>query len=75
MVTGEPIPVEKVAHDQVIGATINQTGSFVMRAEKVGADTLLAQIAKMVNGSPPFQRSDQTSRSFTRNVLIDRGTC
>jgi Cu+-exporting ATPase len=48
MVTGEPIPVEKQAGARVIGATVNGTGSLVMRAEKVGADTLLAQIVQMV---------------------------
>jgi len=48
MVTGEPIPVEKEPGAKVIGATVNGTGSLVMRAEKVGADTLLAQIVKMV---------------------------
>ncbi len=48
MVTGEAIPVEKRAADRVIGATINGTGSFVMRAERVGAETLLAQIVQMV---------------------------
>ncbi len=48
MVTGEPIPVEKKKGERVIGATINGTGGFVMRAEKVGSDTLLAQIVHMV---------------------------
>jgi len=48
MVTGEPIPVEKRAGDRVVGATINGTGTLVMRAEKVGADTLLARIVAMV---------------------------
>ena len=48
MVTGEPIPVEKEPGSRVIGATVNGTGSLVMRAEKVGADTLLAQIVQMV---------------------------
>ncbi|PKM44740.1 MAG: copper-translocating P-type ATPase [Gammaproteobacteria bacterium HGW-Gammaproteobacteria-1] len=48
MVTGEPIPVEKTAGARVIGATINGTGALLMRAEKVGADTLLAQIVQMV---------------------------
>ena len=48
MVTGEPIPVEKEPGNKVIGATVNGTGSLVMRAEKVGTDTLLAQIVKMV---------------------------
>jgi len=49
MVTGEPIPVEKQPGDRVIGATINGTGSLVMRADKVGAETLLAQIVRMVS--------------------------
>jgi Cu+-exporting ATPase len=48
MVTGEPIPVEKEAGDHVIGSTVNQTGTFVMRAERVGAETLLSQIVQMV---------------------------
>ena len=48
MVTGEPIPVEKHAGDRVVGATINGTGTLVIRAEKVGADTLLARIVAMV---------------------------
>src|SRR5680860_101736 len=48
MVTGESIPVEKSAGDEVIGATINQTGAFRMRATKVGADSMLAQIVRLV---------------------------
>jgi Cu+-exporting ATPase len=48
MLTGESIPVEKSPGDRVIGATINGTGSLIMRAERVGADTLLAQIVRMV---------------------------
>ncbi len=48
MITGEPMPVEKGEGDPVVGATINQTGSFVMRAEKIGAETLLSQIVEMV---------------------------
>ena len=48
MVSGEPIPVEKAPGDHLVGATINGTGSLVMRAEKVGADTLLARIVAMV---------------------------
>ena len=48
MVTGEPIPVEKGPGDRVIGATVNGTGMLVMRAERVGAETLLAQIVQMV---------------------------
>ncbi|HEV7309685.1 MAG TPA: heavy metal translocating P-type ATPase [Ensifer sp.] len=48
MITGEPVPVEKVAGSEVVGGTINKTGSFTFRATKVGADTVLAQIIKMV---------------------------
>ncbi|NOZ53778.1 MAG: heavy metal translocating P-type ATPase [Gammaproteobacteria bacterium] len=48
MVTGEPIPVEKSAGEKLIGATVNGTGSLLMKAEKVGAETLLSQIVKMV---------------------------
>jgi Cu+-exporting ATPase len=48
MVTGEPIPVAKSTGEKLIGATVNGTGSLLMRAEKVGADTLLAQIVRMV---------------------------
>ena len=48
MITGEPIPVEKHANDRVVGATVNGTGSFVMRAERVGSETMLAQIVQMV---------------------------
>jgi Cu+-exporting ATPase len=49
MVTGEPLPVEKRKGDRVIGATVNGTGSLVMQAERVGTDTLLAQIVRMVS--------------------------
>jgi Cu+-exporting ATPase len=48
MITGEPIPVEKHASDRVVGATVNGTGTLIMRAEKVGSETLLAQIVHMV---------------------------
>lgn len=48
MVTGEPLPVQKGKDDHVIGATINGTGSLIMKTEKVGSDTLLAQIVRMV---------------------------
>ncbi|MFO7605951.1 MAG: heavy metal translocating P-type ATPase [Desulfurivibrionaceae bacterium] len=48
MISGEPIPVKKQQGDKVIGATVNATGALTMRAEKVGSDTLLAQIVKMV---------------------------
>ncbi|HEY3393662.1 MAG TPA: heavy metal translocating P-type ATPase, partial [Lacipirellulaceae bacterium] len=48
MITGEPVPVEKAVGDKVMGGTVNGTGSFVMRAERVGSDTLLGQIVNMV---------------------------
>ncbi|MEO6994937.1 MAG: copper-translocating P-type ATPase, partial [Lacunisphaera sp.] len=48
MITGEPLPVEKTVGDKVTGGTVNGTGGFVMRAEKVGSDTLLAQIVNLV---------------------------
>src|SRR6266498_1627583 len=48
MITGEPIPVEKIKNSRVTGGTVNGTGSFVMRAKHVGSDTLLAQIVRMV---------------------------
>ena len=60
MVTGEPIPVEKTPGSRVIGGTVNGTGGFVMRAERVGSDTLLAQIVRMVSEAQrsraPIQR-------------------
>ena len=58
MITGEPMPVEKTAGDKVTGGTVNGTGSFVMRAERVGSDTLLAQIvAWSPRRSAPAPRS------------------
>ena len=74
MVSGEPIPVEKVPETKVIGGTINGTGSFVMRAEKIGADTLLAQIVKMVSEAQrtraPIQRlADKVAAYFVPAVL------
>ncbi len=48
MITGEPLPVQKVPEDDVIGGTVNQTGSFLMAAERVGEDTVLSQIVNMV---------------------------
>jgi Cu+-exporting ATPase len=74
MVSGEPIPVHKRAGDRVVGATVNGTGSFVMRAEKVGADTLLARIVAMVAGAqrsraPIQQLADTVSGYFVPAVL------
>ncbi|MGH9367401.1 MAG: copper-translocating P-type ATPase, partial [Thermoanaerobaculia bacterium] len=74
MVTGEAIPVEKSAGDRVIGATVNGTGSFLMRAERVGSDTLLARIVQMVGEAQrsraPIQRlADQVSGYFVPAVI------
>jgi Cu+-exporting ATPase len=74
MVTGEPIPVEKAAGAKVVGGTINSTGSFVVRAERVGASTLLAQIVKMVSEAQrtraPIQRlADRVASYFVPAVL------
>jgi P-type Cu+ transporter len=75
MVTGEPIPVEKTEGAKVTGGTINVAGSFVMRAERVGADTLLAQIVRMVGEAQrsraPIQRlADAVSAWFVPAVVI-----
>jgi Cu+-exporting ATPase len=75
MVTGEPIPVEKTAGDKVVGGTINGTGSLVMKAERVGSATLLAQIVKMVSEAQrtraPIQRlADRVASYFVPAVLI-----
>ncbi len=75
MVTGEPIPVTKQAGDTVIGATINQTGAFRFRATKVGRDTMLAQIIRMVEAAQaskaPIQRlADLVSSWFVPAVMV-----
>ena len=75
MVTGEPIPVEKGKGDSVIGATLNQNGTFIMRAERVGADTLLAQIVQMVadaqRSRAPIQKlADVVSAYFVPLVIL-----
>ncbi len=74
MVTGEPIPVEKGPEDRVIGATVNGTGFLIIRAERVGADTLLAQIVQMVAAAQrsraPIQKlADTVSRFFVPAVI------
>ncbi|HVC35009.1 MAG TPA: heavy metal translocating P-type ATPase [Chloroflexota bacterium] len=75
MLTGEPIPVEKHPGDEVIGATINTTGAFRFRATKVGKDTALAQIVRMVQqaqaSKAPIQRiADVVSGYFVPAMLI-----
>ena len=74
MVTGEPLPVEKRAGDRVIGATVNTTGSLLMRAERVGAETLLSQIVNMVaqaqRSRAPIQKlADKVSAWFVPAVI------
>jgi Cu+-exporting ATPase len=75
MVTGEPMPVEKTAGDKVIGGTLNTSGSFVMEAERVGGETMLAQIVKLVSEAQrsraPMQRlADKVSGYFVPAVVV-----
>lgn len=75
MITGESMPVEKSTKDRVIAGTINQTGSFLMTAEKVGNETVLAQIVAMVSQAQrsraPIQRlADTVSKYFVPTVVI-----
>ena len=75
MVTGESMPVTKAAGEKVIGGTMNQSGGFVMRADKVGRDTMLAQIVQMVaqaqRSRAPIQRlADQVSGWFVPAVIV-----
>jgi P-type Cu+ transporter len=75
MITGEALPVEKHAGDKVIGGTLNNTGSFVMEAERVGDETVLAQIVRMVSEAQrsraPIQRlADKVSGYFVPAVLL-----
>ncbi|HEX7114877.1 MAG TPA: copper-translocating P-type ATPase [Steroidobacter sp.] len=74
MLTGEPMPVDKGEGDRVVGATINQTGSLLIRAERVGAESLLSQIVALVaqaqRSRAPLQRlADQVSRWFVPSVI------
>jgi Cu+-exporting ATPase len=74
MITGEPMPVAKLPGARVVGATVNGTGTFVMRAERVGRDTLLARIVEMVAAAQrsraPIQRlADAVSRIFVPAVV------
>ena len=75
LMTGEPIPVEKASGSSVIGGTVNATGSFLMRAERVGSDTLLAQIVRMVSEAQrsraPVQKlADRVSAYFVPVVVL-----
>ena len=75
MITGEPVPVEKRAEAEVVGGTVNGTGAFVFRATRVGADTLLSQIIRMVEeaqgAKPPIQRmADRIAAVFVPVVIL-----
>jgi Cu+-exporting ATPase len=75
MITGEPVPVEKSPGDKVTGGTVNTTGGFVMRAERVGSDTLLGQIVRMVaeaqRSRAPIQKlADTVSGWFVPAVVL-----
>jgi Cu+-exporting ATPase len=74
MITGEPIPVEKTTGDRLIGATVNGTGGLVMKAERVGAETMLAQIVKMVSEAQrsraPIQRLADVASSYFVPAVI-----
>jgi len=74
LVTGEPVPVEKEPGSKVTGGTVNGTGSFLMRAERVGADTLLAQIVRLVgeaqrSRAPVQKLADQVAAWFVPTVI------
>ncbi|HEY1939413.1 MAG TPA: heavy metal translocating P-type ATPase [Candidatus Angelobacter sp.] len=75
MITGESMPVEKAKDAKVVGGTVNQTGSFIMRAEKLGSETLLAQIVRMVaeaqrSRAPIQSLADKVSGYFVPAVLL-----
>jgi Cu+-exporting ATPase len=75
MISGEPIPVEKTKDSRVTGGTVNGTGGFVMRAERVGSDTLLAQIVRMVSEAQrsraPIQKlADLVASYFVPTVIL-----
>src|SRR5437899_11160604 len=75
MVTGEPMPVEKGAGDKVTGGTLNTSGSFIMEAERVGSETMLAQIVKLVSEAQrsraPMQRlADRVGAYFVPAVIV-----
>ncbi len=74
MISGEPMPVEKNTGDRVIGATVNQTGTFVMKTEKIGAETLLSQIVHMVadaqRSRAPIQKLADTIAGYFVPVVV-----
>jgi len=75
MITGESMPVEKLSGAKIVGGTVNQTGSFIMRAEKLGSETLLAQIVRMVaeaqrSRAPIQSLADKVSGYFVPAVVL-----
>jgi Cu+-exporting ATPase len=74
MITGEPIPVEKKAGERVIGGTVNGSGGFIMRAERVGSETMLAQIVEMVGRAQrsraPIQRLADTVAAYFEPAVL-----
>jgi Cu+-exporting ATPase len=75
MISGEPVPVEKGPGDEVIGGTVNKTGAFTLEATRVGADTVLSQIIRMVEeaqgAKPPIQKlADQIASVFVPIVIV-----
>ncbi len=74
MISGEPIPIEKNVGDRVIGATVNQTGSFVMKTEKIGSETLLSQIVHMVadaqRSRAPIQKLADTISGYFVPIVV-----
>jgi len=75
MITGESLPVEKTAGAQVIGATVNQSGSFIMRAERLGSESMLSQIVRMVaeaqrSRAPIQSLADRVSSYFVPAVVL-----
>ncbi len=74
MISGEPMPVEKNAGDPVIGATVNQTGTFVMKTQRIGAETLLSQIVHMVadaqRSRAPIQKLADTISGYFVPVVV-----
>ncbi len=72
MITGEPIPVEKQAGERITGGTVNGTGSLVMRAERVGSETLLAQIVRMVSQAQRSRRRFNAWPTWWRHGLCRR---
>ncbi len=74
MISGEPMPIEKIKGDRVIGATVNQTGSFVMETQKIGAETLLSQIVHMVaeaqRSRAPIQKLADTISGYFVPIVV-----